>query len=511
MKIEKSLRRTVCGLAIAALILLAAGCPTPAGAGSNSGDGSNYTVTFNSAGATTAAIPATMTVISPATKVASLPTEPEISGNLFLSWWTGENGSGTQFTADTPVTADITVYAKWTSGYTITFYPNTGVGSVTTQVIYPGVTAPLSANTFTKADYNFAGWATTSTGSVQYVAGASYAMGAANADLYALWSAGNLADITSGGKIATVDMGTAGNTVTYTQSTSTTAGFSHTLSAFSIGKYEVTYELWYAVRQWALANGYLFQNAGQEGYGTIGAAPTAANKLKPVTSVNWRDCIVWCNAYSQMTGLTPVYYTDALFTTPLKDSSNGVYATSINATLGGFDQPYVRDNATGYRLPTEGEWQYAASDAGATPFDWASGAATYFNDVQDLNTNGIPDGKEANDAVAVYSAYWDGSAYTSTGVTVIATVGTKAANAMGLHDMSGNANEFCFDGYATLPTSDKINYRNNTSYLSAGYFMRIIRGGDYYQRALLLPIGYRLSSFPYTVLYTYGFRIARSL
>jgi len=46
-----------------------------------------------------------------------------------------------------------------------------------------------------------------------------------------------------------------------------------------MGKYEVTYELWYTVYQWAILNGYVFVHAGMEGYDGIrvsGAAPTAA-------------------------------------------------------------------------------------------------------------------------------------------------------------------------------------------------------------------------------------------
>jgi hypothetical protein len=38
--------------------------------------------------------------------------------------------------------------------------------------------------------------------------------------------------------------------------------------------------------------------------------------------INWRDAVVWCNAYSQMSGLAPVYYTDAACTTVLKTSTN---------------------------------------------------------------------------------------------------------------------------------------------------------------------------------------------
>lgn len=82
-------------------------------------------------------------------------------------------------------------------------------------------------------------------------------------------------------------------------------------NAFLIGETEVTYELWYAVRVWAEANGYIFQNDGKEGNdGTAGEAPTVAEN-EPVTTVSWRDSVVWLNALSEMDGKAPVYRTIA--------------------------------------------------------------------------------------------------------------------------------------------------------------------------------------------------------
>lgn len=87
-------------------------------------------------------------------------------------------------------------------------------------------------------------------------------------------------------------------------------GFNHTLSNFSIGKYEVTYELWYTVRQWALQNGYTIPSTGREGtWGSDGQVPT---NLEPVTRITWRECIIWCNAYSEWDGKQPVYTSNGL-------------------------------------------------------------------------------------------------------------------------------------------------------------------------------------------------------
>ena len=73
----------------------------------------NYKVTFDSQGATPPADPTSKTVTSPATTVGVLPTAPVKTDYSFDGWYTAESSGGTKFTADTTVTGDITVYAKW--------------------------------------------------------------------------------------------------------------------------------------------------------------------------------------------------------------------------------------------------------------------------------------------------------------------------------------------------------------------------------------------------------------
>ena len=67
----------------------------------------------------------------------------------------------------------------------------------------------------------------------------------------------------------------------------------------------------------------------------------------PVQTVNWYDAVKWCNARSEKAGLTPCYYTSAGQTT--------VYRTS-QITL---SNSFVKWTASGYRLPTEAEWEKA--------------------------------------------------------------------------------------------------------------------------------------------------------
>lgn len=72
----------------------------------------DVTVTFDKNGGDTDADPANITVKSGST-VGELPGEPTRANHTFLGWNTRADGSGEVFTAATPVTGDITVYAQW--------------------------------------------------------------------------------------------------------------------------------------------------------------------------------------------------------------------------------------------------------------------------------------------------------------------------------------------------------------------------------------------------------------
>ena len=263
-----------------------------------------------------------------------------------------------------------------------------------------------------------------------------------------------------------------------------TNNFNHTISVFKIGKYLVTYGLWYTVCQWAVGNGYSFANAGTEGCcGSTGLAPTAA-KFQPVTDVNWRDTIVWCNAYSQMSGLTPAYCSDASFITPVKISSS---VGGIDTAPGSVDNPYVNWTANGFRLPTEGEYQYAASYVNGSswlPYDYASGATDNYTDAM------------ATGLVAWYSDNCNSTQ----------AVGGKTPNALGIYDMSGNVWEACWDWYGSYPTTVQTNYRG-----SASGSYRVLRGGGYDGTTYAMQVGERLNISPWSNTYLdAGFRFART-
>jgi len=120
-----------------------------------------YTVTYNSEGGTEVG---TYYVIAPATTVGTLPDNPTKAFNTFAGWTYGCCGAA--FTAGTPVTGDMTVYARWTEtpGYTVK-YNSYGGTAVEDQYVIPvapateGTVGTLPANP-TKRCYAFAGWYT---------------------------------------------------------------------------------------------------------------------------------------------------------------------------------------------------------------------------------------------------------------------------------------------------------------------------------------------------------------
>ncbi len=109
----------ICGIivmiALTGMVLM--GCPSGTG-----DDDQYYTVTFNSNGGSAVA---SKNVVSGGT--ITLPTAPTRSGYTFDAWFSDNNTFANQFTASTPVTEDITVYAKWT----LTAQQNGGVFTLT--------------------------------------------------------------------------------------------------------------------------------------------------------------------------------------------------------------------------------------------------------------------------------------------------------------------------------------------------------------------------------------------
>jgi uncharacterized repeat protein (TIGR02543 family) len=129
-----------------------------------------YTVAFDGNGGTTPANPGTKTVVEPATTVDALPAPPGKNGQVFAGWNIAQDGTGAAFTADTPVKADITVYAQWRLPYSYTVAFNNNGGNTeanpgTKTVVEPATTVDALPAPPKKNGLVFAGWTTAEDGS----------------------------------------------------------------------------------------------------------------------------------------------------------------------------------------------------------------------------------------------------------------------------------------------------------------------------------------------------------
>ena len=262
------------------------------------------------------------------------------------------------------------------------------------------------------------------------------------------------------------------------------AGRKVKLSPYKLGKTEVPYKLWKEVYDWAVKaeNGYRFANEGQKGSSGSGS------EEEPVTTVSWRDCVVWCNAYTQKEKGADecVYRKSDDHTTVLKD------ATDTAAC----DAAYADMSKKGFRLPTEAEWEYAAR--------WQNDStnAEQYGEVWLIKLNSASGAKgnwedaEKTGEVAWYSGNADSKAH---------PVGTKKANALGLHDMSGNVWEWCFDRYGNIEAEDVMDPQGAPA-ASGSY--RVERGGSWNFVARNCVVGLRINLSPDDCYDFLGFRLA---
>ncbi|MBN2102632.1 formylglycine-generating enzyme family protein [bacterium] len=174
------------------------------------------------------------------------------------------------------------------------------------------------------------------------------------------------------------------------------------VESFMMGKFEVNQDQWL----WVM---YSFNPSQFKGFN------------QPVENVSWYDAIQFCNSLSHMEAVDPFYNIDGI---------------KITRNL----------NSSGYRLPTEAEWEYAARGG-----KWC----------HSYRYSGSDSAKE----VAWYAENSNNMSH---------NIGQKSPNELGIYDFSGNVWEWCWDGIGNEVTTSLIGIQKDSEKL-----FRVIRGGGW--------------------------------
>jgi len=195
----------------------------------------------------------------------------------------------------------------------------------------------------------------------------------------------------------------------------------------------------------------------------------------PVQNVNWYHAIAFCNKLSLLEGLTPAY-TVSRVSNWAELAFDSIPTRTSDANYNAWKDAECNWDADGYRLPTEMEWMWAAMGAPADGQDEGTNTTGYLKAFAgSMGTNNIDD-----------YAWYDENSDDKTH-----PVGGKRPNELGLYDMSGNVEEWCWD-WDNPQTGKRTDDRGVSSGSS-----RVVRGGSWYSDASFCTVASRNDDYSY--------------